>query len=92
MLNSLNSIAHQAIRPDRSGLCIVLLRGKFGENDNRVCLEIRAEFFGCYPEGQRRLLETSVSSFYLDKDLLTKNKGLYYLCSSSLNEATLTET
>ena len=65
---------------------------KIGEYGYGVCLEAGAEFFGCYPEGQRRLLETGILSFYSDRDFLTKNMGFCCRCSSSLNKATLTET
>ena len=36
-----------------------------GEYSNRVCLEVGVEFFGSHPEGQCRMLETGISSFYL---------------------------
>ena len=38
---------------------------KIGEYSNRVHLEVGAEFFGGYPEGQCRLLEMGISSFCL---------------------------
>ena len=38
---------------------------KVDEYSNRVHLEIGAKFFGSYPEGQCRLLETGISGFCL---------------------------
>ena len=38
---------------------------KVGEYSNRVRLEVGAEFFSDYPEGQCCLLETDVLGFYL---------------------------
>ena len=40
-------------------------QGKIGEHGYWVCLEVGAEFFGGYLEGQRRLLEMGILSFYL---------------------------
>ena len=65
---------------------------KVGEYNNMVRLEVGIEFFSCYPKDQCRLLETSISSFCLDKDLLIENMGLFFWCSSSLNNAALTKT
>ena len=65
---------------------------KVGEYSNRVSLEVGTEFFSCYLEGQCRLLETGISGFCLDKDLLIENMGLCFRFSSSLNKAALTKT
>ena len=39
---------------------------KVGEHNNRVRLEVGAELYGDYPEGQCCLLETGISSFCLE--------------------------
>ena len=36
-----------------------------GEHNDKVRLEVGAEFFGGYPNGQSRLLETGISGFCL---------------------------
>ena len=64
MPNSLSSIAHRAILPDKSGLCMVLPRGKIGQHDNRVCLEVRANFFSRHAKSQRHLLKTGILSLH----------------------------
>ena len=75
MSNSLSLIAHQAIRPDRSGLCIVLLKGwlvstvigcawKYGQSF--LVATLRANV-AC----SRRVYQVSTS----DRDLLIKNMG-----------------
>ena len=58
--------------------------------NDRVCLEIGTKLFTCHTEGQcsRRVYRVSSS----DRDLLTKNIGLYFRFSSSLNKVALTET
>ena len=38
---------------------------KIGEYSNRVRLEVGVEFFGGYPEGKCRLLDTGISGFCL---------------------------
>ena len=63
-----------------------------GEHSNKVHLELGAEFFSGYLEGQYYLLETGILGSASDRDLLIKNMGFCYRCSSSLNKATLTET
>ena len=65
---------------DRSGLCIVLLRGTL------VSTMIRCAW-GASAACSRRVYRVSAS----DMDLLTKNIGLYFRFSSSLNNVALTE-
>ena len=57
-----------------------------------MCLEVGAKLLSCHTEGYCRLFETGIPSFYLNRDLLMKNIGLYFRFSSSLNKATLIET
>ena len=40
-------------------------QGKIGQHDDRVCLEVRAEFFSRHMESECHLLKTGISSFYL---------------------------
>ena len=37
-----------------------------GEYSDRVCLEVGMKFFSNHPESQCRLLETSISGFFLE--------------------------
>ena len=67
-------------------------QGKIGQHDDRVCLEVRVEFFSCHMESQRCLLEKGIPVSTSDRDFLTKNTGLCFRFSSSLNKAALTKT
>ena len=55
--------------PSHSSLQVGLMysdsQREVGEHNDRVCLEVEAEFFSGHLEGQSRLLEMSISSFYL---------------------------
>ena len=65
---------------------------KVGEYRNNVRLEIGAQFLAATLRASaaysRRVYRVSAS----DRDLLIKNMGFYYLCSSYLNKVALIET
>ena len=63
-----------------------------GEYHDRVSLEVVTKFFSDYLESQCCLSETVNRVSSSEKDFLTKNIGLCFRCSSSLNKAALTET
>ena len=67
-------------------------QGKIGQHDDRVCLEVRAEFFSCTRRASVVFLKRvyRVSASY--RDFLKKNTGLYFRFSSSLNKDALIET
>ena len=68
------------------------LQGKVSQYADRVCLEVRVDFLVSTWKGSaacsRRVY--CVSTSY--RDLLTKNTGLCFRFSSSLNKAALIET
>ena len=75
MSNSLSSIAHRAICPERSSLYIVLLRGRLVSIVLGCAWKQGQSFFSSYLESRCCLLEKSISGFCLGQGLAYKEYG-----------------
>ena len=85
MPHSLSSIAYRAILPDRSGLCIVLCKGRLVSTTMGVCLEVGTKLLSCHTEASSACSRQVYRIFASNKDLLTKNIGLCFWFLSYLN-------